>query len=141
MKILVDSSAWIDYLNGVDSAERVHVREALGNDAAQIYACGLIATEVLQGLRRDDRFPRVVQMFEEIQLLEPTGLKVYFRAAEIYRRLRAQGRSIRSTIDCLIVAFAEAEGCALLARDRDLDEILASGVTRVQHWPPRESIS
>jgi hypothetical protein len=43
---------------------------------------------------------------------------------------------VRSTVDCSIAAIAEAGGCDLLARDRDLDAILDSGLLKAGRWPP-----
>lgn len=53
------------------------------------------------------------------------GISPYFRAAGLYRALRLRGKTIRSTIDCLIAVLAEENDCALLARDRDLELILS----------------
>lgn len=43
---------------------------------------------------------------------------------------------MRSTIDCVIVAVAEAGGCGLLARDGDMDAIQDSGLLEAERWPP-----
>ena len=45
------------------------------------------------------------------------------------------GHTVRSTIDCVIAVIAEENGCYVLARDRDMDAILASGVLKVRRWP------
>jgi predicted nucleic acid-binding protein len=61
---------------------------------------------------------------------------VYFRAAEIFRSQQQKGRTVRSTVDCLIAAIAEENGCHVLERDRDLDLVLSSGLVRGNLWPP-----
>ena len=61
---------------------------------------------------------------------------MYFRAAETYRSLRQRGRTVRSTVDCLIAAIAEESGCHVLARDRDLDLVLSSGLVGTGLRPP-----
>jgi predicted nucleic acid-binding protein len=58
----------------------------------------------------------------------------HFRAAEIYRALRKKGKTIRSTIDCVIATLADEHGCYVLARDRDLETILASGILEAKLW-------
>jgi hypothetical protein len=70
-----------------------------------------------------------------MSFLEPEGIGVYLRSAEVYRKLRERGVTVRSTIDCIIAVMAEQAGCALLARDRDLDVLLASGLVKVKPWP------
>ena len=67
--------------------------------------------------------------------LDPSGVDLYFRAAELYRRLRERGWTVRSTIDCLIAVLAEENGSAILARDRDMRVILDSGLIEVKLWP------
>ena len=52
-----------------------------------------------------------------------------------FRSLRERGATVRSTIDCIIAAIAEDGGCALLARDRDMDAILDSGLVKTRRWP------
>lgn len=134
MKVLVDSSAWADFLNGYPSPERVAVRELLWKGET-VCTCGVVVSEVFQGLRRDRVRNDIAAIFRELTFLEPAGIELYFRAAEIYRAMRERAYTVRSTIDCLIAALAEAHGAYLLARDRDLDAILASGFVRARRWP------
>jgi predicted nucleic acid-binding protein len=126
---LVDSSAWIEFLNGQPSRTAEEVSKLLGGDD-DLCACGLIVTEVLQGLRRASGFSEVVGMFEDLTFLEAEGIATYLRAAEVYRALRRRGTTVRSTIGCLIAALAEEHGCVVLARDRDLEAVLGSGLLR-----------
>jgi len=134
LRVLVDTSAWVDFLNGYESAAAVALTELLeGQD--DVCTCGLVVTETIQGLRNDRGRGEIVELFREMTLLEPSGVDAYLRAAELFRRLREKGRTVRSAADCIIAAIAEEAGCHLLARDRDLDAILASGLTRVRAWP------
>lgn len=135
MKILIDSSAWIDFLNGHPSRESDAVEHLLGGDET-IHTTGIVAMEVLQGLRRSGSFPRVIALFESLVLVDAVGLDVHYRAAEIYRQLRNHGHTVRSAVDCLIVALAETHDCSILARDRDIQTILDSGLVRATAWLP-----
>jgi len=71
--------------------------------------------------------------------LEPLGIRLYFRAAELYRGIRERGKTVRSTVGCIIAAVAEDGGCRLLARDRDMDAILDSGLLKAGRWQPPSS--
>lgn len=134
MKVLVDTSAWADFLNGHPTAEREALRELItGED--DLFTCGVVVAEVFQGLRKEKGREELTDLFRQLNYLEPDGIEVYFRAAALYRDLRAQGVTIRSTIDCLIAILAETSGCHLLARDRDLAQILKSGLVSVRPWP------
>jgi hypothetical protein len=98
-----------------------------------------VVAEVFQGLRRDQGRDAIRRSFEDMAYLEPPGIHLHLRAAELYRALRERGKTVRSTVDCIIAAIAEAGGCALLARDRDMDLILDSGLLKARRWPPPSS--
>ena len=134
MRILVDTSVWVDFLNGYPSLEQATLAALLENDY-DLCTCGVVVAEVFQGLRRDKGRDHLAQSFQELTYLDPSGVGLYFRAAEIYRLLRARGVTVRSTIDGLIAALAEENGAALLARDRDMKVILESGLVRAPRWP------
>ena len=134
MRVLVDTSAWIEFLNGARSPHADAV-EALIRGEDDVCTCGIVVAEVFQGLRRDATRAALELSFRDMPLLEPSGLATYLRAAELHRKLRERGITIRSTIDCILVVIAEESGCAVLARDRDLDALLGSGLVRVKPWP------
>lgn len=131
---MVDTSAWVDFLNGYPSSERSAIADLLVSDH-EVCTCGVVIAEVFQGLRREKGRAEVGEMFREMVYLDPAGVDLYFRAAEIYRRLRERGLTVRSTIDCLIAVLAEENGCSILARDRDLRVILESGFVDARPWP------
>jgi predicted nucleic acid-binding protein len=135
VRVLVDTSAWVDFLNGFPSPAAEALAGLLQGDD-DVCTCGIVVAEVFQGLRRDAGRDTIRRSFEDMVFLEPPGIHLYFRAAEVYRRLREKGRTVRSTIDCVIAAIAEDGGCALLARDRDMDAILDSGLLATACWPP-----
>jgi predicted nucleic acid-binding protein len=138
VRVLVDTSVWADFLNAYPSAEAAALAELLEGDD-DLCTCGTIVAEVFQGLRRDAGRRAIQRSFEELTFLEPASIDLYFHAAEIYRRLRAGGQTVRSTIDCVIAAIAEENGCYLLARNRDLDAIVGSGAVKVKRWPSEAS--
>ena len=133
MRVLVDSSAWIEFLNGHASPERDAVRTLIEGDD-DVCTCGVVVAEVLQGIRSERSRREVEDLFGQMTLLEAPGLAPYVRAASLYRSLRRRGVTVRSTIDCLVAVLAEEHGCALLARDRDLSAILGSRLVAVRSW-------
>jgi hypothetical protein len=131
--VLVDTSAWVDFLNGFPSPAADALAELLqSND--DVCTCGIVVAEVFQGLRRDEGRDAIRRAFEDLIFLEPPGIRLYLRAAELYRALRKKGTTVRSTVDCIIAAIAEDAGCVLLAHDRDMDAIIDSGLLRVARW-------
>ena len=130
----MDSSAWVDFFNGFASPERQALADLFRSDH-EICTCGVIVAEVFQGLRRDKGRSRLSELFRDLTFLEPAGIASYFRAADLYRALRRQGKTIRSTIDCTIAVLAEEHGCSVLARDRDMRLLLDSGLLKAGRWP------
>jgi len=138
VRVLVDTSAWVDFLNGFPSPAADALAELLQGDD-DVCTCGIVVAEVFQGLRRDQGRETIRRSFEDMTFLEPPGIHLYLRAAELYRGLRERGKTVRSTIDCIIAAIAEDGGCDLLARDRDMDAILDSGLLKAGRWQPPSS--
>ena len=138
MRVLVDTSAWVDFLSDFKSPAADALAELLQGDD-DVCTCGIVAAEVFQGLRRDRGRDAIRRSFEDMTFLEPSGIRLYFRAAGLYRGLRERGKTVRSTIDCVVAAIAEEGGCDVLARDRDMDAILDSGLVKAGRWQPPSS--
>jgi predicted nucleic acid-binding protein len=133
LRVLVDTSAWVEFFNGRATSESEAVAFLLeGED--DVCTCGVVVAEVLQGLRRDRSRPQIENLFAQMTFLEAIGISPYVRAASLYRSLRKRGVTVRSTIDCLIAILAEENACAILARDRDLSAILSSGLVAARAW-------
>jgi len=133
LKVLVDTSAWVDFLNGYPSSERAALADLIRSEH-DVCTCGVIVAEVFQGLRESRSRGRIARIFGELTFLEASGIDLYFRTAEVYRGCRQRGLTVRSTVDCLIAAIAEENGCHVLARDRDLRIVLGSGLVRATLW-------
>jgi predicted nucleic acid-binding protein len=133
VSVLVDTSAWVDYLNGFASPAADALTDLLQGDE-DICTCGIVVSEVFQGLRRDRERGAIQRSFQDLLFLEPSGVGLYLRAAELYRSLRKQGVTVRSTVDCIVAALAEEADCALLARNSDMDAILDSGLLKADRW-------
>lgn len=133
MRVLVDTSAWVDFLNDFPSPAADALAELLQGDD-DVCTCGIVVAEVFQGLHRDQGRDSIRRSFEDMIFLEPPGIRLYLRAAGLYRALRERGTTVRSTVDCIIAAIAEDSGCDVLARDRDMDAILDSGLLKAGRW-------
>lgn len=115
--LLVDSSVWIDTdCAVVNDATRFL---ASRDESDEVATTGIIVQEVLQGLRTDARFEFWRQRFWGMLILEPRELSTYEIAANLHRRARAKGLTIRSPNDCLIAALALEHGALLVHNDGD----------------------
>jgi predicted nucleic acid-binding protein len=112
--ILVDTSVWIELLNG-ELKNRLAAEHLL-----RFVTCGPITQEVLQGLRQEAFTDGIRQAFLAIpHLCDPIHLNTFLEAAEIYRYGRRSGYTIRSSTDCLIAAIAIENNVPVWHRDRD----------------------
>ncbi len=115
--ILVDSSVWVDYFNGVDTRQTSKLDSLLGVEPLGIG--DLILTEVLQGFRKDADYKQAKQLLLSLVIFDMLGVRKAVQSAEYFRTLRKQGITIRKTADVIIATFCIEEGHALLFSDRD----------------------
>jgi hypothetical protein len=132
--VLVDTSVWIDFFNGHPNPAADALARLI-DDEADILTCGLVAAELLQGVRRDTQRAAIDRHLRDMEWLSPHEPDTYVAAAELFRNLRARGVTIRSTIDCIIAQLAAENGALLLAHDKDLRAIARSGLLAVQMLP------
>jgi len=121
--ILVDSSVWIDFLNGNDTEQANFLDRAIGKH--EIAIGDLIFMEVLQGFKKEKDFNQVKYFLEEFSFFILVGKEIALQSALNYRRLRANGVPVRKTIDVLIGTFCIEKGVSLLHSDRDFDPMVA----------------
>ena len=134
MRVLVDTSVWVDFFNGHPSLEAEALTRLI-QDEDEIVTCGVVVAEFMQGLRRPESITTLEPYFLDMPWLTPVEPETYLDAATLYRGLRARGVTVRSTIDCLVARLAEREGAYLLAKDADLARILASDLCGAEPVP------
>ena len=124
--ILVDTSVWIDFF-AARNLPHVDVLEQCILDNEDLALCGIILTEILQGIADDTTHRRVRRYLSPLIML-PMPETVFVRAADIYRKLRKKGITIRKSNDCIIAATALEHHCQLLHNDKDFSPI-------AEHFP------
>ena len=124
--ILVDTSVWIDLFAG-RNLPHVDVLEQCILDNEDLALCGIILTQILQGIADDTTHRRVRRYLSPLIML-PMPETVFVRAADIYRKLRKKGITIRKSNDCIIAATALEHHCQLLHNDKDFSPV-------AEHFP------
>jgi len=117
--ILVDSSVWVDYFNGLDSAETDFLDTSLGTEPIAIG--DLILAEVLQGFGRDADYETARELLTSLTIYDLLGVNLAIKTADNYRALRRSGVTVRKTIDTIIATFCMEHRIPLLYSDRDFD--------------------
>ncbi|MBP1750416.1 MAG: PilT protein-like protein [Deltaproteobacteria bacterium] len=119
--ILVDTSVWIDFFNGVDNAQTGYLDSILGN--APIITGDLILTELLRGFQRERDYQTALKLMESIPFMEMLGKELAIKSAANYRFLRMKGLTVRKTIDVMIGTFCIHHELSLLHRDKDFETV------------------
>lgn len=116
--ILVDSSAWVEYLRGTQSAVHLNLKAALrGED--EIATTDIVVMEILAGARDEADRDWLRRLLYGQRFLAVDGPADYESAAELYRICRAKGETPRKLTDCLIAAVAIRNDAELLSDDAD----------------------
>lgn len=116
--ILVDSSAWVEFLRATGSAAHLRVRGAL-QEGADLACTDIVVMEILAGARDEADQARLRRLLYGREFLAVEGPADYERAAELYRACRAGGETPRKLSDCLIAAVAIRNEAELLCEDVD----------------------
>lgn len=113
--ILIDTSAWIEFLRDTGSTVCNTVDELLGADLA---ICDAISMEVLAGARNEQHLAQLRGLLARATFV-PITAEDYDQAAALYRTCRRNGETVRKLIDCLIAAVAIRSNAPVLHADTD----------------------
>ncbi len=115
--ILVDTSAWIEFLRNTGTPV-CHAVDGLLSE--EIAVCDAVRMEVLAGARGESHLMSLRRLLARAAVI-PTLASDYEDAAALYRRCRRQGETVRKLIDCLIASTAIRAGVPILHNDSDFD--------------------
>lgn len=130
--ILIDTSAWVEFLRDTGSTVCIEVDRLLAYDIA---VCDAVRMEVLAGARDDAHLLSLRRLLGRATVL-PTDPVDYEAAAALHRACRRRGETVRKLVDCLIGAVAARQGAPVLHADADFDT-LARHTDVAVHSPPR----
>ena len=125
--ILVDTSAWVEYLRDTGSSACLRVGELLGADFA---TCDAIRMELLAGARNERRRRDLGRLIAR-GVLVPMQPGDFDQAAALYRHCRRRGATVRVLMDCLIGALAIRTDLPVLHCDADFDALARHTPLRV----------
>ena len=120
---LVDTSVWVDYIQGRDTAAVKLLDELLLNPLA-VSLSDQIYLEILQGAKSEKSFDTLKRYFsgQRFSIFEDSR-ESHANAARLYFDCRRSGITVRSSIDCLIAQCALENELILLHHDRDYIKI------------------
>jgi predicted nucleic acid-binding protein len=128
--ILIDTSAWVEFLRDTKSPVCDRVDELLNQDIA---VCEPVRMEVLAGARDERHLSDLRRLLARATLI-PTEAIDYEEAAALYRLCRRSGETVRRLLDCLIASVAIRTNSLILHSDADFDVLTRH--TPLQIDPP-----
>lgn len=117
--LMVDSTVWIDYFNGVIDWRTDYLDMHV--NLTPILVGDLILAEVLQGFRRDADFEKAHNALGRFQQVQMVSTSLALQSARNYRFLRSNGVTVRKTIDSLIATYCIENRLLFLHNDGDFD--------------------
>ncbi|ADY12521.1 type II toxin-antitoxin system VapC family toxin [Sphaerochaeta globosa] len=119
--MVVDTSVWIDYVNGVRTAQTDILDRELKQD--RVVTGDLIIVEFLQGFRDNKQFQQARRLMDSLEYYDFIGKDMAIKAAQNFRLLRKKGVTIHKTIDVLIATFCIEHGFGLLHNDKEYEQM------------------
>jgi hypothetical protein len=117
--ILVDSSVFIDYFNGINNWHTDELNALLGNEL--VVTGDYILAEVLQGFRNDKDYRVAKEIMQSFPCFNICNEELAIKSADNFRYLRTKGITIRKTVDLIIGTFCIENDIELLHNDRDFE--------------------
>ncbi len=126
--ILIDTSAWIEFLRDTPSPVCTRVDELLG---AEFAVCEPARMEVLAGARDERHLNDLRRLLARGTFLAAVSID-YEEGAALYRTCRRAGETVKRMIDCLIAAIAIRNSVSVLHCDNDFDVLARHTSLRIQ---------
>jgi predicted nucleic acid-binding protein len=96
----------------------------------------LVLFEVMRGFREGALMRQAQSLLSALPQVEIGGTALALKAAERYRKLRSQGRTVHSPIDVLLASYCMTHGHTLLHRDADFESLqILGGLNTWPHQP------
>lgn len=121
--MVIDTSAWLEFLIGSGSVADRLVAEAI-TEGTEIVVPEVVRMELLIGDPAEGWAARRRSFLDSFSLVPHEPMLDSEVAAGLHRACRRGGETVRSLIDCLVAAAALRLDLPVLHRDRDF-EVLA----------------
>lgn len=123
--LLLDTSAWIEYLRDTGSSACEHVGRLLTASPLTVVSTPPVVMELLAGATSEPATRVLDSLTTGLTTLELEPAVDFHAAATAYRASRRQGVTVRGLLDCLIAVVALRHGATLVHRDADLARLVS----------------
>ena len=118
--MLLDTSAWIEYLKGTKLGEEIKI---LLNQEIAIYTCPLTIVEISNWSYKNNEEPSPhLQKIKTLSKILELSEDILVKSGKTYyeERVKSENKKI-SMIDCIIYTTARFHGLILLTKDGDFE--------------------
>ena len=112
-KVLVDTSAWIEFFRKKEPYYRV-VLELIDNDV--VCCMGIVLAELLQGAKSEKELNTIKEFLHVFDFL-PESVKSWEKAGELSYALKQKGKAVGLS-DCYIAVLTRSSSVKLLTLDK-----------------------
>ena len=112
--VLIDTSAWIEYLKKTSHPVTKEIESALFLNVAA--ACQLVLAELIQGVRSEKEAELILDLASVVKILSESD-STWQQAGFLANKLRKQGKTI-SLIDCYLAVLAKENKAVILTLDK-----------------------
>ena len=128
--IVIDTSAWVEFLRATGSAVDEQVAGAVAG-RGPVGVVDVVKLELLAGARDEDAADDLKRLLARFTPLPTSSPADHELAAGLYREGRRAGKAIRSLLECLVAAVALRLDAPVLASDRDYDVLAEISALRL----------
>lgn len=123
--LVVDSSVWVDFFNNKKSVNTKYLSELLLSQSwkSPVTIFPVIMQEVLQGIENDNLYNTIKENLNGLEFVTYESYHFAIKSAELYRKLRKKGITIRKANDCIIATLCIHFDIPLFHNDKDFDNI------------------
>jgi predicted nucleic acid-binding protein len=129
--LIFDTTVWVDALNGTTTPGSNLLISYIQHNLPVVLT-PTIVQEVLQGIRDDKDYTRTKNNLTGFLILPVDMVDAAIGAAELYRKLRKKGVTIRKANDCLIAFYAISHNMTVVHNDSDFDLIAGYSALKVR---------
>jgi len=121
-RILIDTSAWIDFFSGRCEALSNRIRNAVNDN--RVFTSTLIVSELISGAQTEEEAKGLEDKFFAFHRCAET-LSTFIEAAHVRRQFLSQKHSLKKPglADCFIAVVAKKNRCSLLTCDSHFRDI------------------
>ena len=119
MRLVADTSAWIEFVKGTGSALDKAMISAIDDHA--VLVPDLVYLEVLRGIPTEAGAAKMTKKFEPFLTFDLCNIEIARVAAKHYRYLRSKAFTVRGTVDLLLATWCIENNVPLLHADRDFE--------------------